>query len=220
MKTETQISEKELELISRSLDEGLSELERRRLNQKVLDKEEAAQALNRYSAISAVIKKQFPAHIDKDFSQRVMQVIESDGRQHDAPARSGIHKATSSVRHFAGLAVAASVAVVSVMTYQHFNTPASDPNQIIISEKTSSEPIRPADLSNTAPSMAVEFSPAQLNSDQVNIEQQQNRSSIPEVEENIYYRQMSPYIQDHSDFGSQRFITPYVEIIELKDLQE
>ena len=215
MKTETQISERELELISRSLDEDLSELERRRLNQKILDKDEAAQALNRYSAISAVMKKQFPAHIDKDFSQRVKQVIESDGRQDDAPVRSGIHKATSTFRHVAGLAVAASVAAVSVMSYQYFNNPTTDPNQIIISEQGASEQIQPTNPASTVPSLAVEFSPAQLSS-----EQQQNASAAPEVEENIYYQQMSPYIQDHAGFGSQRFITPYVEIIELKDVQE
>ena len=216
MKTETQISERELELISRSLDESLSELERRRLNQKILDKEEAVQALTRYQAISAVMNKQFPAQIDKDFSQRVMQVIESDGRQDEEPVRSGIHKVTSSFRHFAGLAVAASVATISVMSYQYFNspTPANDPNSLLTSEQ-----VQPTNPTSTVPSLAVEFSPAQLSSEQVN-NPQQNSKVVPQVEENIYYQQMSPYIQDHSGFGSKRFITPYVEIIELKDVQE
>ena len=210
MKTETQISDKELELVSRSLDEDLSELERRRLNQKILNKEDGAQTWHRYHAVSAVMNKQFPKQIDKDFSQRVMQEIERDGHQDEAPARpSGAHRATSAMRHFAGLAVAASVATVSVMSYQYFKTPTpNEQNPIIASEQ-----LQQPNPVNVVPSMAVEFTPAQLDGEQV--------KPVPnvEVEENIYYQEMGPYIQDHVGYGSQRIMTPY-EMIELKDVQE
>lgn len=209
MKTETQISDKELELISRSLDEELSELERRRLNQKILNKENGAQVWHRYHAVSAVMNKQFPKQIDKDFSQRVMQEIERDGHQDAAPAHSGFHRVTSTMRHFAGLAVAASVATVSVMSYQYFKTPSvNDQNPIIANEQ-----LQQPNPVNVVPSMAVEFTPAQLDEEQV--------KPVPnvEIEENIYYQEMSPYIQDHVGYGSQRIMTPY-EMIELKDVQE
>ena len=214
MKTETQISDKELELISRSLDEDLSELEKRRLSQKILVKENAGQAWYRYHAVSAVMRKQFPAQLDKDFSQRVMQEIENDSSQHEAPAPSGLHRAKSTFKQIAGLAVAASVAAVSVMTYQYFNKPVSDPNAVMNAEIS-----LPSQIQLTTPStirsLPVEFNPAQLTN-----EQQQKSARAPQVEENIYFRQINPYIQEHSGFGSQRNMTPYVEIIELKDMQE
>lgn len=212
MKSETQISEKELELISRSLDENLSELEKRRLNQKILSKEDGAQAWTRYHAVSAVMRKQFPSQLDKDFSQRVMQVIENDSSQEEAPVQTGLHRAKSTVKQVAGLAVAASVAAVSVMSYQYFNKPVVDPNAVISAEINLPAQVQPATPS-TIQSLPVEFTPANLSSEQ------QNSLTVPEVEENIYFQQINPYIQEHSGFGSQRNMTPY-SIIELKDVQE
>ncbi len=214
MKTETQMSDKELELISRSLDEDLSELEKRRLSQKILSKEDGAQAWYRYHAVSAVLHKQFPVQLDKDFSRRVMQEIDNDSSQDAAPAQTGLHRAKSTVKQIAGLAVAASVAAVSVMSYQYFNKPAIDPAAVMNAEINLPSQIQPA-TSSSIQSLPVEFSPAQLTNTQ-----QQDTLKSPQVEENIYFRQINPYIQEHSGFGSQRNITPYVEIIELKDIQE
>ena len=175
MKSETHISDKELELISRSLDEELSELEKRRLSQKILSKDTGAQVWSRYHAVSAVMRKQFPARLDKEFNIRVMQEIERDGRQHEAPKKSGIHRAKSTVKHVAGLAVAASVAAVSVISYQYFNKPVTDPNPATFSSATSTEQIQ-VTPATTVPSLPVEFTPAQLN------DQDQEIISIPEVE--------------------------------------
>ena len=215
MKAETQINDKELELISRSLDEDLSELEKRRLSQKILMKGHGAQAWYRYHAISAVMRKQFPPQLDKNFSQRVLREIENDSHQDEAPAHTRLHRAKSTFKHIAGLAVAASVAAVSVMSYQYFNKPVVDPNAAIMNAEISlPKQIQPT-TPNTIPSLPVDFSPAQLTD-----EQQENVLQLPQVEENIYFRQINPYIQEHSGFGSQRNMTPYVEIIELKELQE
>ena len=211
MKSEMQISDKELELISRSLDEDLSELEKRRLNQKILSKEDGARTWCRFHAVSAVMRKQFPAQLDKGFSQRVMQEIEKDSSQDEAPVRTGLHRATSTFKQVAGLAVAASVAAVSVMSYQYLNQPATDGNSIITSESFA-EPVQP-NTANSVQNLAVEFTPANLSSEQ------QNSLAVPEVEENIYFQEINPYIQEHSGFGSQRNMTPY-SIIELKEVQE
>ena len=214
MKTEAQMNDKELELISRSLDEDLSELEKRRLSHKILAKQEGVQAWSRYHAVSAVLRKQFPVQLDKDFSQRVLQEIESDASQHEAPTPSGIHRAKSAFRQIAGLAVAASVATVSVMSYQYFSKPTLDSNAVINAEIRLPTPVQPT-TPNAVQSLPVEFSPAQLTG-----ETQQQKTPAPQVEENIYFRQINPYIQEHSGFGSQRNMTPYVEIIELKEIQE
>ena len=214
MKTEMKISVKELELISRSLDEGLSELEKRRLSQKILSKEGGAQAWYRYHAVSAVLHKQFPAQLDKDFSQRIMREIDNDSSQDAASGKTGLHRAKSTFKQIAGLAVAASVAAVSVMSYQYFNKPVVDPSGVMNAEISLPTQIQPSTSSNIQ-SLPVDFSPAQLTNTQ-----QKNSQQFMQVESNIYFRQINPYIQEHSGFGSQRNMTPYVEIIELKDIQE
>ena len=61
MSIETELSEKDLELISASLDEDLSDFERRRLNTSVLAKPEGEKAWIRYNAVSAVLNKHYPA---------------------------------------------------------------------------------------------------------------------------------------------------------------
>ena len=100
------------------------------------------------------------------------------------------------------------------MSYQYFNKPAIDPGAVMNAEINLPTQIQPA-TSSSIQSLPVEFSPAQLTNTQ-----QQNSLPSPQVEENIYFRQINPYIQEHSGFGSQRNMTPYVEIIELKDIQE
>ncbi len=216
MSIETELTEKELELISNSLDEDLSEFERRRLNTTVLSKPEGEKAWVRYNAVSAIMNKRFPAHIDKDFSQQVMQAISDSGYEQDqeSTAKAGIKRVGSHVKQIAGLAIAASVAAFSVVTYQNFNQPAAiDSPVLAVSEQEAADEMKPTEAISIQASQQVEFSPAtaqQLEAIQQN----------PQVEENVYYQELNPYIQGHAGYGSQRIISPYVEIIELKGLQE
>ena len=215
MTTETELTDKELELISRSLDEELSEFERRRLNKTVLSKPDGEKAWIRYNAISAVMTKQFPAKIDRDFSQKVMQSISEDVEQEytESATRANIKKVGSYVKQVAGLAVAASVAAFSIVTYQYFSQPtATDNGTIVISQQESADEMKPAASVALPVSQQVEFSPATA--------QQLNSIQQPAVEENIYYQELNPYIQGHAGYGSKRIISPYVEIIELKGVKE
>ena len=214
MATEKELTEKDLELISKSLDEDLSEFERRRLNTTVLSKQDGEKAWVRYHAVSAIMNKQFPANIDRDFSQQVMQAIQEDNQQEYTEKKSfpAIKSVGSYIKQVTGLAVAASVAAFSVVTYQYFNQPISpESDSLIISSKKSSENMTPASAVALSKSQQVEFSPAT---------QQLNERQHPNVEENVYYQELNPYIQGHAGYGSQRIISPYVEMIELKDVQE
>ena len=215
MTTETEITDKELELISRSLDEDLSEFERRRLNTTILSKPGGEKAWIRYNAVSAVMTKQFPAKIDKDFSQRVMQSISDDVDQEyiESATLSGIKKVGSYVKQVAGLAVAASVAAFSIVTYQYFNQPATTDNATLaVNQQEMADEMKPAAAVSLPLSQQVEFSPATA--------QQLKSIQQPSVEENVYYQELNPYIQGHAGYGSKRIISPYVEIIELKGVQE
>ncbi len=216
MSIETELSEKDLELISASLDEDLSEFERRRLNTSVLAKPEGEKTWVRYNAVSAIMNKHFPAQIDNDFSQQVMQTISEEGyeQEQESPAKVSIKRVGSYVKQVAGLAVAASVAAFSIVTYQNFNqTTAVDNPEVAISEQEAADDMMPAASIAIQDSQQVEFSPAtaqQLEAIQRN----------PQVEEKVYYQELNTYIQGHAGYGSQRIISPYVEIIELKDIKE
>jgi negative regulator of sigma E activity len=216
MNMETELSEKDLELISASLDENLSEFERRRLNTSVLAKTEGEKTWVRYNAVSAIMNKHFPAQIDHDFSQQVMQAISKEGyeQEQESAAKAGIKRVGSHVKQVAGLAIAASVAAFSIVTYQNFNQPAAiDGPELAISEQEAADEMKPAAAMAIQESHQVEFAPA-------TIQQLEAIQSDLQVEENVYYQELNPYIQGHAGYGSQRIISPYVEIIELKDVKE
>ena len=220
----TELTEKDLELISKSLDEDLSEFERRRLNQNVLTTEEGEKIWVRYNAISAVMKKQFPERLDKDFSQNVLDAINSDAHVEDEKNYPGIRRVGSHLKQVAGLAVAASVAAVSVVTFQNFNQPPlTGSPEMIVSEQKVETSTNPSQITTASPAIKsrmspievpqVEFSPAQLSSQDVLGEQ-------PFAQEDPYSQELDPYIQNHAGYGSERTISPYVDIIELKDVQK
>ena len=216
MSAQKQLTNKDLELISKSLDEGISEFERRRLGATLVSMPGAESVWARYHAVSAVIKKQFPVQIDRDFSDRVMQAINKDQPQKNQPDRaavqSGIKRAGAYVKQVAGLAVAASVAAFSVVTYEYFNQPEmADSNTLMVSDKKppAAQPAVPA----LQKPQQVEFSPAaQLHSEA--------ESLASSIEERAYNQALNPYIYGHAGYGSQRIISPYVEVIELRDMRE
>ena len=214
MSAQKQLTNKDLELISRSLDEGISEFERRRLSATLASMPSAESVWARYHAVSAVIKKQFPVQIDRDFSDRVMQAINKDQPQKNQPdsaaVRSGIKRAGAYVKQVAGLAVAASVAAFSVVAYEYFNQPEmTDSNTLMVSDKKPAAAAQPG----LQKPQQVEFSPAaQLHSEA--------ESLASAIEERAYNQALNPYIYGHAGYGSQRIISPYVEIIELRDMRE
>ena len=217
MSIETELSEKDLELISASLDEDLTEFDRRRLNTSVLAKPEGEKAWVRYNAVSAIMNKHFPAQIDIDFSQQVMHAISKNGyeQEQESRAKAKIKRVGSYVKQVAGLAVAASVAAFSVVTYQNFNQPTViDGAELAISQQeTTINEMKPATTITLQDSQKVEFAPATA-------QQLEAIQSNPQVEEKVYYQELGPYIQGHAGYGSQRVISPYVEIIELMNTTE
>ena len=162
----TGITEKESELISRSLDEDLSEFELKQLSKNILSKDGGQRTWLRYHAASAVMSKQFPVQIDKDFSAKVMQAIANE-EQHTAQTetkQSSVSAIRSYAKQFAGLAVAASVAAVSVVVYQQQSQPGLDGvPAIITSDKRVIEDFQPNVETPTTNSLPVEYSPVQPN---------------------------------------------------------
>jgi len=189
MNEQAQLSDSELELLSRSMDEELSELELKRLSKNVLSKLEAEKKWERYHAASAVMQKQFPASIDSDFSDSVMRAIENDDVDQEstvtmtADTKNGGGAVRSYMKQFAGLAVAASVAAVSVVVYQQQTQPGLDGgSSVIIRDKREIQDFQPNSAAK-GESLPVEFSPIQVPSEDDIIglnEAEENSSDLPE----------------------------------------
>lgn len=93
----------------------------------VLNDEQSAQTWHRYSVARAALKNELGASVDLDISQRVSAAIESEGSNVIKPGfgqSKSQHKAASKwFQPLAKVAVAASVAVVAVMTVQVYQQP-------------------------------------------------------------------------------------------------
>ena len=185
MKEQAQLTDSELELLSRSMDEDLSELELKRLSKHVLSKPEADKKWARYHAVSAVMQKQFPANIDEDFSARVMLAIENDDQQSSTTdVENSDEVVRSYMKQFASIAVAASVAAVSIVVYQQQIQPGlvDGGSSIIISDKREIQDFQPSAAANVQ-SLPVEFSPLQVpvEDDIIGLsEDEKNFSDLPE----------------------------------------
>ncbi len=203
--SQSKLNQHDLELLSASLDDELSDFERRRLNNNILPDQHAVQKLNRYALVGAIMKKECPPHINTSFAQEIMCVIERDTQPttlSDTPTKPFI-------KQLAGLALAVSVAVVSFTSFQYFTQRDTSDNQYTAERESSpawdSQTLMADDYKNKI-SPRVQFAPAQLNSSAANRQAQEQEIEI--------------YIYNHSGYGSERIILPYAEITELREVNE
>lgn len=247
------MNEKDLELISSSLDLQLSEFERRRLNNILTNKaskidksysdkyeiaslnNEAVKKLQRYSLISAILKKECGQSIDVNFSQRVIQAIEKQlaGEEFDdtdmiTPSfdshlseegnnRSQISYAQRpyGMKQIAGLAIAVSVATLSFLSFQQYAQTGSDSEQYISSTHTHSLDLHANNAVEKVNKISprVQFAPVQLNA-------QPPRNTIHDAQSHALDHEIEAYIYNHSGYASGRIVSPYSEITKLQDHSE
>jgi negative regulator of sigma E activity len=81
------------------------------------------QRLSRYQLISDTLQSHLPERVDPAFSRRVKGLLRSE------PALSGYSRLAALAKPVAGLAVAASVAVMAVMTIQSARQERSSPER-------------------------------------------------------------------------------------------
>ncbi len=203
--SQSKLNEHDLELLSASLDNELSDFERRRLNDKVLTDQCAMEKLNRYTLVGAIMKRECPQKINTSFSQQIIEAIELDTQ-----AAQPLHQpANSFIKQITGLALAVSVAVVSFTSFQHFTGSDTDTDQYtadLDASVTLDNQLPMADDYKNKISPRVQFAPAQLNSSGDDIQAQE--------------REIEVYIYNHSGYGSERIILPYAEITELREVHE
>jgi len=112
------------EKISALLDDELSTRDRDRLLQEVSEDPVLRVAWERYHLIGAVLRKDIGIVMNPDLATRILSQIENDPVPHSRPFD------RLPMRHFtrltAGLAIAASVAVVAVVSFKSTLIPGSD----------------------------------------------------------------------------------------------
>ena len=99
-------------------------------------------SMRRYQMIGQVMRHELPSHINTDFSTSVMEQIDQfESAAHESDQRAPAYANTRSIwnwsmmKPFAGMAVAASVAVVSITLWQTtiINTDAERPGEKVVS---------------------------------------------------------------------------------------
>ncbi len=107
------------ERISSLFDGELSRFETRRWTGEVLEKEALSERINRYQVIGDVLREEMPKSINTKFSDAVMSEI--------ADVTIEPYKRKEWLKPAGGLAVAASVALVSLLGLRGITTPEADP---------------------------------------------------------------------------------------------
>jgi sigma-E factor negative regulatory protein RseA len=141
------------EKISALLDDELSARDRDRLLQEVSRDPVLRVAWERYHLIRAVLRKDIGIVMNPDLATRILSQIENDPVPHVRPL------SRLPIRHFtrltAGLAIAASVAIVAVVSFKSTLLPGPDPVSAVATApavpaaKTSAAP--PTQLAQTSP---------------------------------------------------------------------
>lgn len=138
------------EKISALLDDELSARDRDRLLYEVVKDPVLRVAWERYHLIGAVLRKDVGIVMNSDLAARILSQIENDPTPHVRPL------SRLPVRHFtrltAGLAIAASVAVVAVVSFKSTLLPGSDPVSAVATAPTANPSAAPqTQLAQTSP---------------------------------------------------------------------
>jgi sigma-E factor negative regulatory protein RseA len=143
----------------------------------------------RYHLIKQSMKGELPPRVEKDFAAAVMAQIETEGLRLESTRRPVLDWLRFA-RPVAGFAIAASVAVVAVVTWQDLNEGDEAPQMV------AQTPIAPADLAQAVPASAPQGT---------HWDHQQ-----PAVESRL-----NTYLVNHAEYGSGRIqgMLPHVRVV-------
>ncbi len=174
------------ELLSRILDEDASEFEAQRILKEMRSSPELHATFQRYNIIGHAMRKQLPARINYNFTNEVMGRL-SGGPISDSAASVQAVMNPNRMKIAMGLAIAASIAILSLITIQNLIRPNASANNIpVVAERS------------------IEASKIQ----QVIQEDLQNFLSNPRAAE-----EFNSYIVNHVEYASPRMSMPHARIV-------
>ena len=181
------------ELLSRVLDEDISEFETQRILKEMKSNDELRSTLYRYNVIGYAMRDELPKQINSKFVHNVMSKLTDE--EMSVPEFNGDNeiekenhaKDSGRFKTAIGLAIAASVAVVSFVSFQNY-------------VQTNNETTTTAIVADRV----VEESDIQ----RVSSEDLQNFISNPEAAASF-----NSYIMNHAEYASPRVSVPHVRIV-------
>ena len=185
------MKETDQELLSRILDEDVSEIETLRILKGMKLDNELRSKLSRYNLIGFAIRNELPKQINQNFVNNIMGKLVDE--EMSTPELNGAVEQVddtndnSRIKTAIGLAIAASVAVVSFVSFQNY-------------VQTNNESSTPAVVADRI----VEESDIQ----RVSSEDLQNFISNPEAAASF-----NIYIMNQSEYASPRVSVPHVRIV-------
>ena len=176
------------EQISALVDDALPSQERSLLLARMVSDPSLRETWSRYTLIQDALRNHLPEQVQPALSERVMQAL-GDEVTHDRAGRGGRMRLAGWTRPLAGLAVAASVAVLAVVMFQPGN-PAPDSG------------VQVADAGTPAPAAAQDYR-------RVDTTRWQDQSGT--VSERL-----NQYLVNHNEFAARNgmpVVAPHVRIV-------
>jgi len=185
------MKEVDKELLSRILDEDLSEFETQRILKEMRSNEELGSTLQRYDLVGAALRKELPKQFDQKFSHKVIAQLaneEMDASDPSFDSSQDVYDKSGKFKAVVGLAIAASVAVFSFVAFQNIFQPELDvqPDAIVAEQQS----IESTDIQR------------------VSSEDLQNFITNPEAAASF-----NSYIMNHAEYASPRVSVPHVRIV-------
>ena len=174
------------ELLSKILDEDISEFEAQRILKEIKTDDELRSTLQRYDLIGHVMRKELPKGYNQNFVHNVMSQLEREEMDAPDPELNEVNT-ESKFKTFIGLAIAASVAVFSFIAFQNFLQPETD---------------------TTSPAIVADRVVEESDIQRVSSEDLQNFISNPEAAASF-----NSYIMNHAEYASPRVSVPHVRIV-------
>jgi hypothetical protein len=187
------MKETDQELLSRILDEDVSEFETQRILKEMQSDDELRMKLHRYNLIGHAMRSELPNQIDQNFVQNVMSKLtdedmaEPELNEVIKPIKDALEKDSSRFKTAIGLAIAASVAVVSFVSFQNY---VQTKNEITPAAVVADRVVEESDIQR------------------VSSEDLQNFISNPEAAASF-----NSYIMNHAEYASPRVSVPHVRIV-------
>lgn len=181
------------ELLSRVLDEDVSEFETQRILKEMQSNDELRSTLHRFSVIGYAMRDELPKQINSNFVHNVMSRLTNEKmsapefNENNELEKDNHAKDSGRFKTAIGLAIAASVAVVSFVSFQNY-------------VQTNNETTPAAIVADRV----VEESDIQ----RVSSEDLQNFISNPKAAASF-----NSYIMNHTEYASPRVSVPHVRIV-------
>ncbi len=182
------MKELDQELLSRILDEDVSEFEAQKILKEYRSNPELQAIYHRYNIIGHAMRKELPAKLNHSFTKEVMSKLSDE--KISVPESTEVSEITNRTNKYTtaiGIAIAASVAVFSFVAFQNFMQPTTNTENIpVVAERV------------------VEESDIQ----RVSAEELQSVYSNPKAA-----AEFNSYIVNHAEYASPRVSMPHVRIV-------